>query len=291
MKTFNFILTFCFLICLFFSCESEIDKTIKNSMFKLKFSNGTEITETDIKYYDSATHFLYLKENLDFNKSITGYSVFVDDDTIYKGIIQSCALSSLPKSPYFISDCFSNGYNIVEFGFISNSKDLRNDTRIINSLKSDNLLRNGLSCSIDSIVINSFDNYSEVTCKITIANHDTINYYILDKNKMGELDFNYYTGGLSFININTKSRSFLKWSISSPTWSDLSMNDLSILASNSKVSYTFKSSDYYKMENGYYNATFSFRGISKDDNLNIEQNDGRIWIGYASATRDSILVK
>lgn len=293
MKTLNFILTFGFIFSLLLSsCESENDSNLNDSKFRLEFSDGSEITENDILFYDSSTHFLFLKKDLEFNQSISGFSVLVDNDTIYTGIMHSCMLSTPPLSPFYITDCFHYGNGILEIGFYADSIDLRNDQRIINALKNGNLLRNGLSCSIDSIKVNSFDNFSEVTCKIIITNNDKINYYILDPSKMGELDFNYYTGGLSFQNIDTKVSSFLRWSISNPDFGNLTMNDFSVLLSNSEVSYTFKSSDYYKMDNGFYNAIFRFCGTKHNTNeFDLEQDNGRIWVGDAISKIDSILVE
>jgi hypothetical protein len=289
MKILNFFLTFGFMLGLF-SCET--DTNLNHSVFRLEFSDGTEIVKSDIQFYDSATHFIFLKKNLDFNQTISGFSVLVNNDTIYKGIKHSCMLSTRPPSTFFITDCFFYGNDIVDIGFYPYSNDLRNDQRIIDALKDDNLLRNGLSCSIDSIKVNSFDDYSEVFCKITITNHDKINYYVLDPGKMGELDFNYFTGGLLFQNIDTKLSSFLRWSISNPDWGDLTMNDFTILSGNSKISYTFKSSDYYKMDKGFYKATFSFCGTKHNTkDFDLVQDDGRIWVGSASSEMDSIVVK
>ncbi len=293
MKILNFILISSFIISLFLtSCESENDTNVNDSGFRLEFSDGTEISESDILYYDSATHFLFLKEILDFNQSISGFSILVNNDTIYKGIKHSCMLSSPPHTTFFITDCFHYGHDIVELGYYPYSADLRNDQRIINAFKNDNLLRNGLKCTIDSIKVNSFENYSEVICKITVINNDLIDYYILDPNKMGELDFNYYTGGLSFQNIDTEVSSFLRWSVSNPDFGNLTMNDFSILSRNSKVSYTFKSSDYYKMDKGFYKATFRFCGLnSNTSEFNLVQDKGRVWVGEAISIVDSIKVE
>lgn len=292
MKTNNLILISSFILSLFLtSCESD-NLEINNFKFRLELSDGTLISESDILFYDSATHFLYLNRNLDFNQSISGFNILVNSDTIYKGIMHSCMLSSLPKSTFYITDCFHYGHNIVDFGYYPYSSDLRNDHRIINAFEESNLLRNGLKCIIDSIKVNTFDNYSEVGCKITIYNNDLFDYYIIDPNKMGEVDFNYFTGGLSFQNIDTKVRSFLKWSVSNPDYGNLTMNDFSILKSTSKVSYTLKSSDYYKMEKGFYKVIFRFCGWNNSSNtVDLIQDKGRIWVGEAISVIDSVVVE
>jgi len=293
MKTLKIILTLGIIFSLFlYSCESDNDTNLNDSKFKVEFSDGNVITENDLLFYDSSTHFLFLKKDFDFNQSISGFYVFVDNDTIYQGIIHSCVLSTPPLSPFFITDCFHYGNDIIEIGCYTESNDLRNDQRIINALENSGLLHHGLSCNINSIKVNSFNDFSEVICKITLKNNDNINYYILDPEKMGELDFNYFTGGLLFQNIETKVRSFLRWSISNPNFGNLTLNDFSILKSDSGVTYTFKSSDYYKMDKGIYKARFSFCGTKGNTSkFNLNQKDGRIWVGSVPSLLDNIIVE
>ena len=109
---------------------------------------------------------------------------------------------------------------------------------------------------------------------------------------MGELDFNCYTGGLSFLNINTKVSSFLRWSVPNSDWADLTMNDFSILKGGAEVKYTFKSSDYYKMEKGVYKAQFRFCGLKYSlPDFNLSQKDGRIWIGELNNSMENITIE
>jgi len=293
MKTLNIVLILGLIFGLYLiSCESESDTNLNDSEFKVEFSDGTLITENDLLFYDSSTHLLFLKWDFDFNQSISGFNVLVNNDKIYQGIIHSCALSSPPPSPFFITDCFLYGNDIIEIGCYTESNDLRNDHRIINALKNSNILHNGLSCHIDTIKVNSFDNYSEVTCTITIKNNDNIDYYILDPEKMGELDFNYFTGGLFFQNIDTKVSSFLRWTISNPDFAYLTMDDFSTLKSGKEVTYTFESSDYYKMDKGIYKARFSFCGTKHNTSkFNLNQKDGRIWVGSVPSLLDNIIVE
>ncbi len=293
MKTSNIVLISGLIFGLYLiSCESENDTNLNDSEFKVEFTDSTLITENDLLYYDSSTHLLFLKREFDLNQSISGFNVLVDNNKIYKGIIYSCHLSNPPPSPFFITDCFLYGNDIVEIGYYQGSKDLRNDPRIINALKNSNLLHNGLSCQIDSIIVNSFENYSEVTCTITIRNNDNINYYILDPEKMGELDFNYFTGGLYIQNIDTRVSWSLRWSISNPDWDNLTINDFSVLSGESEVTYTFKSSDYYKIDKGIYKARFRFCGTKHETSkFNLNQDNGRIWVGDVESNIDSILVE
>ena len=274
------------------SCEPINDTNVKESGFRLEFSNGTVLVGNDIMFYDSSAHLLFLKKDLELKQGVTGFDVLVNNDIIYQGTIFPCYLSSRPLSHYSISDCFFYGKNVIEFNCYPDTNDLRNDPRIINSLGQSGLLHRGLSCSIDNIKVNSFDNYSAVECSITIKNNDNFNYSILDPAKMGELDFNCYTGGLNFQNINTKVSSFLRWSVPNSDWANLTMNDFSILKAGSEVKYTFKSSDYYKMEKGIYKAQFRFCGLRYSlPDFNLSQKDGWIWVGDAKSTYDNLTVE
>ena len=293
MKVFNHISALGFIIGLvLISCEPVNNTDMKDSEFRILFSDSTEIVEDDILYYDSTAHFLYLKEDLYLDPSVLGFSVLVNHDTIYTGIIYSCHKSNPPPEPFLITDCFHYGPDILELDYYPLSSDLRNDPRIINALKEDDLLRNGIKCSIDSVKVKSFEDYSEAICHITVTNHDLADYYILDPGKMGDLDFTCYTGGIYFQNMDTKAPSTYRWSVSNPYYGEVTMNDFSLLSGDSKVSFTFKCSDYHKMGPGYYYATLKFCGLEYYlDQYDLVQDSGRIWVGRSIATIDSIRVE
>lgn len=292
MRNLNMILTLGLLsVLLFSSCVKENTLNL-NDEFKIEFNDGKIITEKDILFYDRSTHLLYLKSDLQLNQNITDFNVSITKDTIYHGIIYSCALSSMPPSPYFIVDCFQYGNDILEVGYYGESNDLRNDKRIIDAFEKSNLLRNGISCKIDKVEIQSFESHSQVICTFTIQNNDKINYYILDPKKMGELDFNYFTGGLTLQNMDTKLTYPLRWSVQSGTWSNINMDDLSLLEKGSKVTYTFQSSDYDKIEIGKYSARFRFCGTNHSTpNINLNQKDGRVWVGQMLSNIDDIMIE
>jgi hypothetical protein len=285
--TLIFGLTFCLYLI---SCETNND--INDANFKLEFSDGLVLSENDILFYDSSTHLLFLKKNVVFNQSVSDFNVLVNNDTIYQGKIHSCVLSTPPPSEFFITDCYLYGSDIIEIGCYSETNDLRNDQRIINALENSGLLHHGLSCNIKSISVNSYADHAEVRCTIRLKNNDYLNYYILDPEKMGELEFNYYTGGLFFQNIDTKVNSFLRWSIPDPNWDNLTINDLSILTSDNEVTYTFMSSDYYKIDNGIYKVQFRFCGtINNTSEFDLNQPNGRIWVGNVSCSIDSLVIE
>jgi hypothetical protein len=55
---------------------------------------------------------------------------------------------------------------------------------------------------------------------------------------------------------------------------------------------TFQSSDYSKMEAGRYSARFRFCGTEHcTPGINLDQNEGRIWVGSILMTADNILIE
>lgn len=276
-----------FLIC----CETEDNESINDPDFAIVFSGGTTISEKDLLFYDSSTHILFLKEELKIGQSESGFTVLVDNDIIYQGIIYPAVLSMPPPHPIYISDYSPYGNDIIHIDCLADSFDFRNDQRIITALEKSKLLHHGISCHINHIKVMTYNDYSEVICTITIQNHDSINYYILDPEKMGSLDFNYYTGGLLFVNNETKVHYFLRWSIQNPDWDNLTFKDLSILQCGKDVTYTFESSDYHKLERGVYKATFNFYGTRHNTpNFELNRKNGRIWVGRVHAAIDNINV-
>jgi hypothetical protein len=286
------VLTLGLLPVLFFSSCLNDNTLDEQDEFRIEFNDGTLIAERDILFYDRSTHLVYLKRDLELTPNARDFTVSVAGDSIFNGVIYSCNLSSMPPTPYFIDDCFHYGNNILGIGYQGESNDLRNDPRITDAFKNRNLLRNGISCRIDKVEIVSFENYSRVICTITIQNNDNINYYILDPGKMGDLDFTYFTGGLTLRNMGTKLSYPLRWSVQSGTWSNINTDDLSLLKGGSKVTYTFQSSDYHKMEQGTYSARFRFCGTEHcTRDIKLDQKNGRVWVGQLHAEIDNIMVK
>lgn len=282
-------LVFCVML---FSCESENLVDADDPEFKVEFSDGTVISERDLAFYDSSTHLLFLNKDFALGQDFSGFSVLVNNDTVYNGIIYPCLLSAPPSESFFIPDCYSYGNHIVELGYYSYTKDLRNDQQIIDALERSNLLHHGLSCRIKNINVTPYDDYAEVVYAVTIKNNDNFDYYIPDPEKMGESDFNYYTGGLFFGNLDTHVSSFLKWSIPNPDWNNITFHDLSVLAHGSEVTYTVRSADYYKMEKGIYSALFRFSGIKNvTTSFGLNPFNRRVWIGDVEASIDSVIVE
>ena len=293
MKTIKSILLFGFFICLISnSCDSDPNGDLNNSSLTIEFSNEILVTENEIDFYDNSTHTYFLKSDLSSETPIKDFKIKVDNDSILGGVLYSCALSAPPRTPYYISDCFFSGRDILTIEYYGNGDNLLNDTRIINSLKESNLFRNGLSLQIDSVKVIESKNQIDVISTITITNLDDISYYIPDLNKMGERFYTDYTGGLSFSNINTGLGSFTKDSNSNRQRDDIKFEDLTILEANSKMTYTYKSRNYHGIPNGAYNVRANFMGIVYTaSEFELNQENGRIWVGQIYADKNGIIIK
>jgi len=270
----------------------DSNKDLNDSVLTIEFSYGKQLTENDIEFYDSSTHTYFLKSDLLFETPMTDFKIKVNGDSVLGGVLHLCVLSSMPPTPYFITDCFFSGRNILRIGYYGNGENLLNDSRIINSLKESNQFREGLSCQIDSIKVIESGNQTDVISTITITNHDNIPYYIPDLNKMGERYYTDYTGGLSFSNINTGLSSFIKDSNNDRQRDDIKIEDLAILEANSKVTYTYKSRNYHEIPNGEYNVRANFMGIVYTaSEFELNQDNGRIWVGQIYTNKDGIIIE
>lgn len=293
MKAVNNILLLGFLIgAISNSCDLASTFESNESDLTIAFSDGTLLTEKDIAFYDSSTQTYFLKLELSAEAPITDFKIKVNNDSVLGGVVHSCVLSSMPPTPYYISDCFFSGRDILNFGYYGNGESLLNDSRIINSLKKHKLLRHGLSCQIDDIEVVESENQTDVLATISITNHDDIAYYIPDVNKMGERYYTDYTGGCSFSNKATGPASFVKNANSSRQRDEIKIEDLSVLEANSTVTYTYRSRNYHAIPKGEYQVRVRFMGIVYTAaDFELDQKNGRIWVGEIVACKDNVLVE
>ena len=293
MKTINFLLLFGFLILMISnSCDSDPIVDLNESSLTIKFSDGMLLTEKEIDFYDSSTNTYFLKSNLNSESPLTNFFIKVNNDSILGGVFHSCVLSSPPPTPYFISDCFFSGRDILTIGYYGNDENLLNDSRIINSLKESNKLRQGLSFQIDSVKVIVSGSQTDVVSTVTINNHDNIAYYIPDLNKMGERYYTDYTGGLSFSNIDTGLSSFIKDSNGDRQRDDIKIEDLTKLEANSEVTYTYTSRNYHAIPAGEYRVSARFMGIVYTASaFELNQVNGRIWVGEIISYKDGIMIE
>lgn len=291
MKTIKPILFFgLFIFMILNSCDSNPNVDLNDSDLTIEFSDGTLLTENNIEFYDSSTCTYFLKSDLKAKETLNSFKIKVNNDSLLGGVFHSCVLSSMPPAPYFISDCFFSGLDILKIGYYGNGENLLNDTRIINSLRESNQFRKGLSLQIDSIKVIESENQTDVISIISITNHDDISYYIPDLNKMGERFYTDYTGGLSFTNINTGLSSFIKDSNSDRQRDNIKIEDFALLKANSKVIYNYKSRNYHAIPKGEYKVRASFMGIVYTAaEFELNQDKGRIWVGQIYTYKDGII--
>ena len=296
MKKSNFLLIFCpILFFILISCERE-----NRDSFLIEFSDGTVIHEEDISFYDSSTCIIFLKDKLTLpnetgeppNVEYPTFSVFINDDLIFDGIIYPALVAAVSPSPFFIPSptAPTNIIPIEYAGFHTNTKDVRNDKRIIDYFDNSNLLHHGISCSIDSVYVHSYID-SSVTCTFTIRNNDDVNYYIPDPIKMGSHIFNNYTGGGLWLK-NKESNEY-HWSIQDVNlgWDVLTLDELTILQSKGEISFTYTSSFYPKIGKGIYEGDLRFLSMYhfRSVTLSLDQENGRVWVGRLYSRIDNVI--
>jgi hypothetical protein len=279
-----------------FSCESE-SKEEEKSGFYIEISDGTLITEGDIMYYDSTSCILFLKNPVYFsykeserwNLLENEFVVFVDGDTIYRGMIYPYyyLTNAAPLSPFIVDrDVYELDRSVLEIKFTGFGNDLRNDSRIIQALNNSGLLYSGISFTIDRIEIFDLFPYDSVRCEFTIYNPDPVNYYILDPQKMGETYFDLYNGGLIFTRHETGYETGFE-GIYHSEYGTITEEDFMILPANSSVSMAFSSTNYLISFSGIYSCTFHLR--FRSSNIDLDQPQGRIWIGNVRSGLDNIV--
>jgi len=282
------------------SCDKETDAINIKSGFSIEFSDGTIINEKDILFYDSSTCILFLKNEiyLSYKESFGSmlsceFAVFIDNDTIYKGIIIPYRTSMMPPAAYtIIRDESYYDKSVLPIEISLDSVDLRNDLRIISVLEKSYLLNHGISFTIDSVSVSPNyipdSNYiNKISCVITIKNNDLINYYILDPKKMGESYYSLYNRGLKLLNKATDYTTGFD-GIYHSEYGNITIDDFSILTGGNEVTYKFSSSDYPQILSGLYKCSLSLR--YSGSYLDLEQADGRIWIGQVNSSIDNVII-
>jgi hypothetical protein len=279
------------------SCDSEKETKRNIPGFSIEVSDGKIIRENDILFYDSSTCILFLKENLSLiigpaesPYNFTKFSVFVNEDKIYEGIFYPNMFEAASPGPFISSKTYPDfNSNILE---IKQQKDIANDYRIIESLNYSNLLQHGISLTIDSVKISSYQD-STLLCSFTVKNNDFINYYIPDPVKMGVSNFNNYTGGGLRLKNKETGDYYYHSNIDNLTsdWAILTMEDLSILESKSKITFTYKSSYYPKIVKGLYKGDLRYNSMNYflPVTLNLDQENGRVWVGSIFSNIDNII--
>lgn len=276
------------------SCEKE-----SFGVFHIEISDGTVITEDDILYYDSSTCILFLNEKiyLSYREPESGrsfrneFSVFVDGDKIYSGLIYPEEILSCagPPRTYIIQrDEGVLDRSVMEIAFEGDPPDQRNDPRIIDALNNDGLLNSGISFTLDNVEVLGRFTDDTVCCTITLLNHDYINYYVLDPQRMGEDYYNYYNGGLVLIRHESGYRPDC-CGIYQSEYGTITEEDLTVLEAKKSLTFTFCSDDYFIGFDGIYKGILTLR--YRSSHLDLNQPNGRIWIGRVSSSIDNINIE
>jgi hypothetical protein len=266
------------------SCE----KTDNEVFFKI--GSKLEYKFSDIALYDTSTHILYFKNVHDeFNSIETNTFTFMDNgDNIYSGAFLPGYSSYLPSEPFiYTTPSFYGNYALMIQKGLSDKPDIRNDPRMIASLKKHNLLHSGLAISASSIEISG----TNLAFRFTVTNHDQSDLMIIDADKTGPNLFHYFTNGL-YINDMNHSEVFsstIEPQIPDP-WNSWKLDWLSELKAGDSKQFIINYSINTPLNKGEYYATFSFPGlgfqVTKDQ---LFQGNNRIFLGeIQSAQKISI---
>ena len=261
------------------SCESLFNDSSDQILFKT--DSGLEYKYSDFQLYDSSTHIFYFKSNhpeFKTENSLT-FSLLANGEEIFQGVFWGIISSALPYGPFIYSYSFYQDYAFrIDFIKIDNQPpDTRNDPRLIEALKDQNLLHSGLSASINSIEING----SLLTFKFSVINKDESNLLILDPDKMGINLFHYYTNEPILFNISESKVYNCSVDHQKPPYSDYwSIDWLSELKPGDSRQFTLNFSLLSTLIPGVYRVSYEFPGLTHQiSNDQLYQNDKRIWLG------------
>ena len=107
---------------------------------------------------------------------------------------------------------------------------------------------------------------------------------------MGVSRFNCYSGGLG-LSDKTRDIHYSANYNTSQECNELSLDDLSVLKGNDKISFTYTSSYWAKFSKGKFSGKLRYEsmGFLKPVTLNLSQGDGRIWIGQLFVKKENII--
>jgi hypothetical protein len=168
------------------SCESNKEITDQDIVFQI--GNDLIYKYSDIELYDSSAHILYFREyHKEFEDAGQSKFTFLANGTdIYSGSFWPAYFNSMPSGPFISSaPSFYQYFALRILSWSIDKPDLRNDPRIIKSLKEHDLLHSGLAVQItvpdikDALLIFSF----------TVTNHDQSDLLILDPLRRVQISF------------------------------------------------------------------------------------------------------
>ncbi len=271
------------------SCERFKFNPEQEIIFKI--DKDLEYKYSDIEMYDSSTHILYFKtvhpEFADLGKA--PFTFMANGEEIYTGYFWPGYLSSSPPGPFIFS--FSIFHQIFALSIENwriDKPDVRNDPRIIQTLKDRHLLHSGLSVKIKSIESIG----SLITFSFTVTNQDKSDLLILDPDKMGINLFHYFTNGLTISDLKNKTtvyNSDIERQNPSP-WNSWKIDWLSRITPGESKTFVFNYPVGSPLNPGEYHAFFEFPGLSYQVNKDqLIQDNGRIWLGDIRAKKDIVI--
>lgn len=289
-----------------FSCESE-PEDYKELL--ISFSNGITLDQDDLVFYDSTECIFLLKDTINFKYrsgtdppgiEYVNFSISLDRDTIYRGIIYRAESNMQPPDPIYIAcyeqwDSFNRNILDVKYWTIPahGEFDPRNDDRLISYYKKMGILRNGITVTLDSVKI-SPENDSNLITTITIINHDNINYYLPDPFIMGSMHYNFFLGGLQVFTMGTVVSAKVDYSVvGGPESYRHKIENMSMIKGYSKVTQTYTSMYPTFFEKNSYGAYYRYgvlRGFTTVD-IPLQQDKGWIWVGDKNWYIDNLLIE
>lgn len=289
-----FVLFVMAILVISYSCEKE-NASFTGEMtdgFCMKINDDHIINRYDIEYYDYSTHIVYLKASdtvFDNPFNTIEFKVYADFEEIYQGSTQSlisCSMVFGPTiNPFYPDFVISIGNNFIYDSTGQQSPDPREDERIIEALEKYNQFHCGLKCTIDTIIPAS----GSLTLKITLANDDSFNYYILSPDKMGKRLFHYFTGGLRISdNNNHQSYGHHIESQHPDPYDSWDEGWFDLIRHNQKRSFTLFYDQFDDIPGGKYDAHFRFPGLSYqvENGKDLKRESGRIWLGDIDARKE-----
>jgi len=277
---FSFVTVF---ILVNFSCGND-DLPISES-FQLKIADSMVYGSGQIDFYDQSSHLIYLNEENSFSYQQEGdFDVIVNQTAVYSGKIVPRYSSYLPGGPViYTAPSFYGDYIIaIEFSHIAGQEaDLRGDEKILDALRKNNQLRQGLVCELVAIDKTATGG---VSVELSLTNKDSEDLLYLDPEKMGNGLFHYFTNGL--ILWDSDYRQLTHHVSVEAADNNLSLEWLSVLAGNETKMISINYDSFDLIAPDQYTASFSFPSPGNLVTRNeVRQTDGRIWLGTIEMTK------
>ena len=280
-------------VLFFASCDKEKDPVDlpKTPVLTIEIGDSIQLAKEDIAFFDSSSSILFLKEDLKIKvgegippQSCTVFRIFADADTLMQGIFYPDEMISLRAyTPNYIS---SKTYPTLQSKILPvKGPSPTYNVRLMDVLKENDLLRNGITCTVDSIKKIALHD-KMVSCKITYTNFDNIAYYVPDPTKMDGA-FNSW-GQFSLMNNQNQNVIYSTsdfWFSENWNWS---LEHLSLLPAKGHITFEYTVYLFEEVTPGDYQCN-----LQLDNNrhflpfpIPLDQGASRVWVGsiYAKSS-------